>query len=228
MSVNEVKGNMYPWADKTHNCFGDGICPHMCEYCYMWDLWKIWGWRGFSKLIPSRFQDKFRKQPMTIFEGSACDGWAEAIPSSDIQKVLAYNRQYPQHTWVYQSKNPDRFKYFLDSAPPKVLWGTTIESNRDYGRTKAPSPRQRFACICGTQSPLVSVFVSVEPIKDFDLKTFIRWMELIQPKFVSIGADSKGHNLPEPPGEKVRELIKALREFTDVRIKENLKRILIK
>jgi len=51
------------------------------------------------------------------------------------------------------------------------------------------------------------------------------WIHAISPDFVSIGADSKHSNLREPPSEKVVELVKKLRGFTDVRTKSNLKRI---
>ena len=46
------------------------------------------------------------------------------------------------------------------------------------------------------------------------------------PDFVNIGADSKNNGLPEPSKEKVLELIDRLNEFTEVRNKKNLKRIL--
>ena len=48
----------------------------------------------------------------------------------------------------------------------------------------------------------------------------------IHPKFVSIGADSKGHGLPEPSAEKTTTLIRELRKFTEVRLKPNLARII--
>jgi hypothetical protein len=68
--------------------------------------------------------------------------------------------------------------------------------------------------------------VSIEPIMDFELFYFAEWIREIAPEFVSIGADSKGHHLPEPPAEKVRELITELEKFTKVIQKDNLKRIL--
>ena len=49
------------------------------------------------------------------------------------------------------------------------------------------------------------------------------WIEDINPLFVSIGADSKKHNLKEPTGKKIRELIVELKKITEVRIKKNLK-----
>ncbi|KKK52692.1 hypothetical protein LCGC14_3102340 [marine sediment metagenome] len=45
--------------------------------------------------------------------------------------------------------------------------------------------------------------ISIEPITDFNLEFFIKIIKEIKPKFVSIGADSKGHNLPEPSWDKV-------------------------
>ena len=49
---------------------------------------------------------------------------------------------------------------------------------------------------------------------------------MCEPIFVSIGADSKRNNLPEPPAWKVERLIEELRKFTEVKVKENLNRIL--
>jgi len=68
--------------------------------------------------------------------------------------------------------------------------------------------------------------VSIEPIMDFDLDVMVDWMRQIKPEFISIGADSKGHKLPEPSTDKVQALIEALKEFTSVRCKPNLKRLL--
>jgi len=52
---------------------------------------------------------------------------------------------------------------------------------------------------------------------DFDLFTMVKWIQEIEPDFVSIGADSKGHHLPEPPAEKVDKLIEELSKVTGQR-----------
>lgn len=67
--------------------------------------------------------------------------------------------------------------------------------------------------------------VSIEPILDFDLDVMLVWLRNIEPQFVSIGADSKGHNLPEPSPGKVRELVNELSKFTEVKVKSNLGRL---
>ena len=72
----------------------------------------------------------------------------------------------------------------------------------------------------------MSIMVSIEPIMDFDLEVMVKWMQEIKPEFVSIGADSGNNHLPEPTPEKVKALIEALQEFTFVKIKDNLKRLL--
>jgi len=60
---------------------------------------------------------------------------------------------------------------------------------------------------------------------DFDLHELILMIKDISPKFVAIGADSKGHNLHEPSSGKIKELTEELNRFTQVKIKKNLKRI---
>ena len=67
--------------------------------------------------------------------------------------------------------------------------------------------------------------VSIEPIMDFDVDSMVDGINYIMPEFVSIGADSKGHNLPEPTSDKVNALIEELSKFTEVKIKDNLKRL---
>lgn len=67
--------------------------------------------------------------------------------------------------------------------------------------------------------------MSIEPIMDFDLVAMVKMISMIEPEFVSIGADSKGHGLKEPPWEKVRELIDRLGGITEVREKANLERL---
>jgi len=60
---------------------------------------------------------------------------------------------------------------------------------------------------------------------DFDLDIMVEWIQEIGPDFVSIGADSKGHHLPEPSPDKVDRLVEELSKLTVVKIKDNLKRL---
>jgi hypothetical protein len=75
-------------------------------------------------------------------------------------------------------------------------------------------------------SEVVKTFVTVEPIMDFDLPEFVELIKRANPIQVNIGADTGHNNLPEPPKGKVLELIAALGEFTTVKQKSNLSRLL--
>jgi hypothetical protein len=68
--------------------------------------------------------------------------------------------------------------------------------------------------------------LSLEPLLDFDVKPFFNIIREINPDFVSIGADSKNCNLPEPSKEKVETLLSLLKTKTTVQVKENLGRLL--
>ena len=206
---------MYNWCTHTFNVI-KGECPHQCSYCYC----KQWG-----KQSPLHFDDAELKtdlgQGNFIFVGSSCDMWAATISKDWIGKILEHCKNY-QNEYLFQSKNPVEFNYHI--LPISSIVGTTIESNRPYpGISKAPDCTMRMAALCGLSFPKM---VSIEPIMDFDLDTMINWMREISPEFVSIGADSKGHKLPEPPPDKTQALIDELRKITEVRIKDNLSRIL--
>lgn len=215
MGLNKQKGNMYPWVTHTWNVI-KGKCPHDCSYCYM-------------KKYPQRelrFDDKELKtdlgQGNFIFVGSSCDMWAEGIDAFWLDSIMKHCSNY-QNEYLFQSKNPMRFVSYNYPYPLKAIYGTTIESNRHYPDiSKAPSPRERLEAMLLLNRPKM---VSVEPIMDFDLNELIAWMRWLKPEFVSIGADSKGHNLFEPSSSKLESLIQQLRDITKVYIKDNLKRL---
>ena len=69
------------------------------------------------------------------------------------------------------------------------------------------------------------VFVTIEPILDFDLPDMVAILKHCEPKQVNIGADSGRNNLPEPSKEKVLALINELQKFTIIDRKTNLSRL---
>lgn len=64
------------------------------------------------------------------------------------------------------------------------------------------------------------------PQHNEDLDILVNWIKQIEPEFVSIGSDSKGKGLEEPSPDKVKKLIEELKKFTQVKIKDNLKRLM--
>lgn len=214
--INKQKGNMYPWVTHTWNAI-KGKCPHDCSYCYM----KVYPQKDvrldISELKTNLGDGNF------IFVGSSCDMWAGEIPDNWIEQTLELCRLHPQNTYLFQSKNPMRFALWECELPPSVLLGTTIESNRSLISYKAPSVYERYQAMKQTEHPKM---ISIEPIMDFDVGELAQWITEIYPCFVSIGADSKGHNLPEPKPQKIKELISELVKITEVKLKANLKRLI--
>lgn len=220
MPLNPVKGNMYSHITHTWNPIR-GCCRHKCTYCYMKSIPSS---QRPVRLVESELKlglgsDKF------IFAGSSTDMFEENISDSWITQVLARCLKYPENQYLFQSKNPVRFWRF-NQYPPRSHFATTIESNRDYPDVSFAPPvikRKKWIQKWGEHN---AVSVTIEPILDFDFDILTKWIFEIAPEWVVIGADSKGHNLPEPPSYKVCGLIRALRfHKQNVIIKPNLSRI---
>lgn len=89
-----------------------------------------------------------------------------------------------------------------------------------------PSPEDRALTLSWIHN--CNKYITIEPIIDFDLPEFITMIKHCNPRQVNIGADSssKRNKLPEPPKEKILELITELEKFTTVVQKKNLARLL--
>ena len=217
MPLRKSTGNMYPWVSHTWNPIF-GKCSHDCGYCYM-RRWKLEGLRfDHIKMMSTNLGEG-----KTIFVGSATDMFAHDIPYHWITSVLHRCEIFDKNTYLFQSKNPGRFIEFELFYPPDIILGTTIETNRPYKLSEAPSVAHRVEGMTNIQNSKKTV--TIEPILDFDLQPLIGWIMMIGPDFVSIGADSKGHGLTEPSYEQVEELIEELGKFTEVRVKHNLERL---
>jgi hypothetical protein len=163
----------------------------------------------------------------TIFVGSSTDMWADAVRGEQIWQVLNQCRYHDGNKYIFQSKNPHRFFQFVEEFPKDIILGTTLESNRQYGQSiHAPLPAQRAAVFVDRRLQRFKKMVSIEPIVAFDLEIFSMWIKEINPAFVSIGADSKGHNLMEPTAQELKDLVVELSAITKVKLKKNLYRIL--
>jgi len=237
MPLNKQHGNMYPWIGESWNPIA-GVCPHRCLYCYVNTLKKRFKhlkekYSGDIRLVEHELKRNLGEGKIW-FVCSCMDLFAEEIPDDWIARVIDHIIEYPKNTYLLQSKNPlrllDWFDWFDNNM--NIIYGTTIETNRGDWYTKeqiskAPSIDRRQVAISHLSNFYhEDVMISIEPILDFDLAEFVEMIKRINPKFVSIGADSKNHNLPEPPAWKAEQLIKSLKEFTEVKIKDNLSRIL--
>lgn len=219
MPLKKQKGNMYDFVTHMWSPI-KGKCSHDCGYCYM----KKWG-----KQPPLHLDEKDLNTNLGsgkfIFVCHTCDMFAEDVPAEWIFKVLGQLEKYPKNKYLLQSKNPERFIEFFGYYPDDIIFGTTIETNRDIVKSKAPSVEERATILGHLFDTGHTTMVTIEPIFDFDLEPMVELITEANPEWVNIGADSKGHKLPEPSPEKIRQLTETLKQATDVKLKGNLKRI---
>ncbi len=230
--VVKSNGNMYPDKD-TWNPLG-GDCVHDCSYCYRRN-WKIRStncdkkYSGDIRLWKPEF--KSLGNGNEIFVCSMTDLFAKNVQNQYIVKILEHCKKY-DNLYLLQTKNPGRLVELYDTFPKNSILGTTIETNRDSnGYSKAPNQIERAKSMAKLRKIIddsnddIQIMISIEPIMDFDLISFVSLIKSIDPDYVSIGADSKNNNLEEPSRSKTLELIKSLKEITHVKIKDNLARI---
>lgn len=212
---------MYGFVTHTWNPI-KGKCSHDCGYCYM----KVYPQKPLH-LVERELLDDLGSGNF-IFVGSSTDMFANDVPKEWILKVLEHCRKYPSNTFLFQTKNTQRVKFLVNENynyeifPRCHIIGVTLESDRDFNLSEAPKIEERINGLMQYTRKMVSI----EPILSFNLSNFVAIIKRIKPEFVSIGADSKGHHLPEPSADKVLKLIHELKMFTEVRIKDNLKRII--
>jgi hypothetical protein len=161
----------------------------------------------------------------TIFIEHQNDLFAIDVPQEFISKILVHCFNYPDNTYVFQTKNPARFLTMDALFPSRSILGTTIETNRDISKySKAPAPIERFRAMLQLKT---RKFITIEPVMDFDVDILAEWIARINPEFLNLGADSKNHNMPEPTIEKILALTDKLKEYgIELREKHNLKRLL--
>jgi DNA repair photolyase len=197
-------------------------CLHSCSYCWARRLvetrlknsekYKD----GFvPKLIDKELRRKFYNQ--FVFVSDMGDLFGEWVPSEWVVKVLNVVKQSPDSTFLFLTKNPRKYKDFFDLLPNNVVLGVTLESNREYPISKAPSPFDRYKNMADLN--FRNKLVCIEPIMDFDLEIFVKWVKEIQPAIVYVGYDNYNNKLINPSRTKTENLINCLETFTRVRTK---------
>jgi protein gp37 len=196
-------------------------CLHNCNYCWARRLaetrlshtekYKD----GFKPIISeSDLKKRFRKQ--YVFACDMGDLFGNWVPKEWILKVLKAIRKSPSSYFLFLTKNPKRYFEFIDVFPKNLVLGATIETNRDYKVSVAPSVKKRYEMM--VQIPYHNKLISIEPIMDFDYEIFINWLKKIAPILVHVGYANYNQHIPEPTIEKTAELIKDLNSFTKVKI----------
>ena len=229
MALKRSTGNMYPWVTHMHSHLG-GEFPHKCIYCYVDNprFGRPERYKGKLRLLDWEFKVNY-ESGNTIFIEHKNDLFAEEIPRSFIIKILSHCLQYPNNIYVFQTKNPNKYldiqsNYNTLKFPDNSILGTTIETNRIIPKiSTAPIPEERYKAMLQVKG---RKFVTIEPVLDFDVDIFAKWIADINPEFLNLGADSKNHHLPEPTVNKIFALVDRLKKYgIELREKHNLNRL---
>lgn len=218
---------MYPWVTHTHAHLG-GECSHKCVYCYVDNprFGRPEKYKGKLRLIEKEFEVRYGSDK-TIFIENCNDLFAKEVPQEYINKIIKHCLDWPRNTYVFQTKNPERyFEKGLFAFPVDSVFGVTIETNRDIPNIgAAPRPLDRMEEMIKLNG---RKFVTIEPVLDFDVDILAGWIAKINPEFLNLGADSKNHNLPEPTVDKIHELVNKLKDYgIELREKHNLARLML-
>ena len=166
-------------------------CKNNCEYCYARKInnrfKKIENWNK-PEWLESNFQKSFPKKPSRIFVNSMSDiaFWKPEW----MEKVLNKIKEYPQHTFLFLTKD---FDIYADWEWPTNCWlGYTITNQskmNDFCLGEAYFPENN------------KLFLSIEPIQNkIDL--------FILPDWIIIGAETGNRkNKIIPQKEWIEEFI---------------------
>ncbi len=133
-----------------------GLCKNNCWYCYAKRMYKRFKWDEEIRIdLPSlHYVDKI-KEPSRIFIGSMHDIFGSWVPHHWINSIIGFCDRYPQHTFIFLTKNPSRYKEFV--FPQNCWLGTSIENNDNLGRL--------YDLTISTKEQN-KIFVSFEPLLD--------------------------------------------------------------
>ena len=196
-------------------------CLHNCTYCWARNLAETRLTHmekykdGFKpKLAEYELKKTFHKQ--YVFACDMGDLFGDWVPKEWVLKVLDAVRNSPSSYFLFLTKNPKRYLEFLEAFPENLVLGATIETNREYKVSNAPSVAERYNCMINL--PYKRKMVSIEPIMDFDPEILLSWIKNVSPVAVHVGYANHNQHLPEPKLSKTLELIAELRCFTKVKI----------
>lgn len=236
--MEENKSNMYEFIGETINPLS-GECPHKCSYCYVENI------KARLEPLKLKYSGELRLHEKTLkkrlksgvkyFVGSCNDIFADEVPFEMKKAIVDWCNNNPQSEILLQTKNPAGIFYLnilkgimsSFSFMPHITVCVTIETDDDELIklvSNAPLIHTRDAIaylMCHTQ-------ITIEPImKIKNITKFANFLSSCNVEQINIGADSKGHNLPEPTKEEVLLLISELERLGQkVHLKSNLKRII--
>ena len=214
---------MFSFISETWNPVA-GACSHGCVGCWARELADRHSWskyQGVPRVDETQIGRRF-KEGQFVFVQDMTDLFAEDVPREVIACVLGAIYRSPDAKFLLLTKNPKRYFEFVLDVPDNCVLGVTIESDRiDPRISGAPNRQDRmlwmlrvkllFAVRKRPNDSSLPLFVSIEPILDFNLEEFAnvlgRW---VVPWAVAVGYDNYGNGFPEPQLAKTLQLIEKL------------------
>ena len=202
--------NPIGWCDYTWNPV-KGVCPVGCDYCYARRIYERFKYDPTIGLDEKELMAPLKlKNPSTIFVGSTIELFGNWILTPWLESILKIVKECPQHTFVFLSKRPERYKFF--DFPDNCWTGTTITREE-------PAKYFRIQRLWESSAPVH--FYSFEPLHS----SIKRGMAFVFLKWMIIGAETGNRKDKIIPKKKwIEELIRyADYEDVPVFMKDNLK-----
>ncbi len=131
-----------------------GLCRNNCWYCYAKRMYLRFNWNTDIRLNTYEFSN-LPKKPSKIFVGSMHDIFGDWIPYHWIIEIVECCLKFPQHIFLFLTKNPERYREF--EFPQNCWLGTTIESSKQL---------KRIFDLAEAIGGRNKTFISIEPLLD--------------------------------------------------------------
>jgi len=201
---------MFPFITRTHNPIGGGHVLRQdgsisgcynCTYCWASSMKNRYKWAkylGEYRWIDKEFLVRYNQDDFTF----VCDMIdIGRLPTPLLIEFFNWLSDQPGKILTL-TKNPKIYAQLYTRGieiSKNIYLGATVESNENYPSiSKAPNQFDRLYWM-NTLSMLAEfenrLFISIEPVLDFDLKTFETDIYRIKPWAVAIGYDNYNNGL---------------------------------
>lgn len=219
---------MFPETETDNPYHG---CTFGCITCWARELalkFQKNGVKGYENGFAPTFNPlKLQKPPKrakNLFVCAMGDLFCPGASDSWILDIMDWcHESKHDQNFMFLTKSPDRYAHILDWRPEIVsdkrfMFGATIESNKPSPFSPGAPPtylRSLALRILRKRFPGMRMFISMEPVMDFDVTAMVWEIAAIKPEIIYIGYDNyRNWGGLEPPMSKVRELIEATQDIT--------------